>query len=544
LPAALAAAGAPGDASRQESDQLVKAARAALSANRLDEAEQLVSRAEKLGYRYDPVSLKIDDTPAKVRKDLDAARSRGASSRPATGSRLPALLPNKNEDPRASRPGDLSSAGPKLDRQPAASPFTLRPSDSPQDNDSYPAPQKPSSPSNYESAFGAAELNPNNLPPERNPLAASPAARSGPRDGGYSGTPARPATQRLPSTEGMATTRLPKVDDAVRPAGGTTGRNNDRFPVTQGGYDPRRDNTRVRPVQGESAVVPGNNNGLKAEKAYQEGIDLLENGEREGALSKFSEAWKFQDQLDPATRQDLKDKLSLLRAIPAPSPTAPDQAEPIDAEQHLRYQKFLGELAAEKQAAQKLANENPRQALSNLGSLRQRVADADLDPQGRRILLGSLDRAMKDLQTYIDRNRGDIELRERNNEVRAERARDQQMSIETQNKIAQLVEKFNRLMDEERYAEAEVIAKQVRRNWSPRAASPRCCPGRATLRRPMRALRTCVTKRPGCLSSKWKASRTPRGPSMTASRISLAMPGIGLRSPRAGSSGSGKTAAS
>jgi len=467
LPAALAAVGATGDA-RQESDALVRQARAAMSANRLDEAEQLVAKAEKLGYKYDPVSAKIDDTPAKVRKDLDMARSRGGNpARPVGGPKLPALLPNKSEDPRAARvEPDVRRPGPSAGPAANNSPFTLRPSDMPQDNDTYPAPQKPSSPSNYESAFGATELNPNNLPPDRNALPpASPAARpgAGPRDEGYSAAPARPGTQRLPSSENMSTTRLPKVDDAVRPAGGPAGRNNnDRFPVAQGNYDSRRNNTPVRPVQGESAVVPPNNNGLKAEKAYQEGLDLLGNGEREGALAKFSEAWKFQDQLDAATRQDLKDKLSLLRAAPASSPAAQNQPEPIDAEQHLRYQKFLGELAAEKQAAQKLANESPKQALASLNGLRQRIADADLDPQGRRILLGNMDRSIKELQTYIDRNRSDIELKERNNEVRAERARDQQMTIETQNKIAQLVEKFNRLMDEERFAEAEVIAKQVR----------------------------------------------------------------------------------
>jgi general secretion pathway protein D len=94
--------------------------------------------------------------------------------------------------------------------------------------------------------------------------------------------------------------------------------------------------------------------------------------------------------------------------------------------------------------------------------LRQRVADADLDPQGRRILLTNLDRSSKELENFIERNRGDIDLRERNNQVRAELANERKMTAESQQKIADMVEKFNRLMDEQRYAEAEVIAKQVR----------------------------------------------------------------------------------
>jgi general secretion pathway protein D len=251
------------------------------------------------------------------------------------------------------------------------------------------------------------------------------------------------------------------VDDQVRPAGGGYDRNEGKYPVTPGVYDPQRDKTRVRQVQNEGLNAPPVGNSSKAETLYRDGIDLLENGEREAALGRFQEAWRFESQLDPAMRQDLKDKLSMLRQAPAtPNKLAP--AEEVDSEQYLRYQKFLGEIAAEKQAAQKLANENPRQALSNLKDLRQRVADADLDPQGRRILLTNLDRSAKELETFIEAHRGDIDLREKNNEVRAQLANERKFTAESQQKIADLVEKFNRLMDEQRYAEAEVIAKQVR----------------------------------------------------------------------------------
>lgn len=409
------------------------------------------------------INTLTNDSAARARQWLEVGRKAIASGNlaEAQAAYQKAVAIKTTYGPKEYSPealaADLRKAGVDVSRLPAAgsvpSPFTLRPRDAATDKDGYLTPNKPGTPANYESAFGGGELNPNNLPQDRNPLTASPPARAaaGNNDdyqADYAGIP--PTTQRLP-----------RVDDQVRPAGGNFGRNQGDFPVAQGDYDPRRDNTRVMPVQGEGFNAQPRIADGRAAKLYRDGMDLLENGEREAALGRFQEAWKFESQLDPSTRQDLKDKLSLLRQAPLP-PARPAPTEEVDSEQYLRYQKFLGEIAAEKQAAKKLADANPRQALGNLRDLRQRVADADLDPQGRKILLTNLDRSTKDLEDFIERHRGDIELREKNNEVRAQIDNDRKMTVETQNKIAELVEKFNRLMDEQRYAEAEVIAKQVR----------------------------------------------------------------------------------
>src|SRR5207253_2494474 len=95
-----------GNASRQESDQLLKQARAAMAEGHMDQVEQLLVKAERLGVKYDP---KIGDSPAKVRRDLETAKAK-SSQRPSGGSRLPALLPSGNgNDPRAQQAaGDRS----------------------------------------------------------------------------------------------------------------------------------------------------------------------------------------------------------------------------------------------------------------------------------------------------------------------------------------------------------------------------------------------------------------------------------------------------
>lgn len=592
---------------RKQCEQLVKQARAALSQNRLDDAERLVAQAEKLGVKYDPFTAKLSDTPDKVRRDLTAARGPAASSNKGA-MRLPSLLggdPGKNNSPpptdpfakRASaenamnqmtddakgrakqalengrqalaagnvveaqaswqkavgiktqwNPGeytpdmlaaDLERAGVKLpapNREPAASPFTLRPSDLAKESDArFPTSKNPNSPSQVGNAFGPTDINPNEIPADRNPLT-KPSSKNGGDFPGGDLMAANPVAQRLPGVQNAAESgpqRLPTVsaepagrkeeanrllglarnarqqgdlegamrladqatklgvpDEAFGPneikpwqlmldvnkemsqragvqraAGVQDARG--QFPVQQGGYDPRRDGGRVMPVQNESPLIaqPANSgNAAYADSLYKEGMQSLQNQDRAGAIAKFQEAWKFEKELDPALRQELKDKLSYLRNVPAPAPNAngPAPIEELSNEQQLRYQKYMREAAAERSAAEKLAQENPREALDNMKSLRDRVAQADLDPAGRKQILAIVDRSVKDLEKYLEVNRGDIELRESNNQVKEERARDNQMSIETQNKMAELVEQFNKLMEEGRYPEAEVKAKLAR----------------------------------------------------------------------------------
>jgi general secretion pathway protein D len=599
--AAVGQLGFGGNDARKESDQLLKQARAALTENKLDQAEQLVSRAEKLGAKYDPISSKFVETPASLRRDLTAARSKTAAAPKSAGaSRVPSLLgsPGSTQnapppaDPFARRaagdaaiaamtddshakakqwlelgrqalaqgnvteaqacyqkassfkasfaPGeysldqfsaDLKKAGVDLSQLPAAappSPFTLRPSDmSNESNAGYPSAKTPSSPAAYSSAFGETEVNPNNLPAERNPLAASPAntranAPVMQRLPAVENTPAPAANPAATAPAGAkeealrltaqaraakdrgefeAAYRLAERAQALNVPESAFGRDETRpwqvlmeinremarrggvqqassaqgapaggdFPVSPGVYDPQRDPTRVVPVQGEGlaneTVVERNPNALKAEKLMNEGLDALQNGDRPAAIAKFQEAWRYQDLLDPQMRQDLKDKLAFLSNAPASAPAreaVPGPAENMDPEQYLRYQKLLREVSAEREAAQKLANDDPRKALQNLRDLRERVAGAELDPAARKQLLTILDRSNKELEAYIEQNRGDIELRERNSEVKAELQRSREMTVETQNKLAELVEQFNQLMDENRYAEAEVLAKQAR----------------------------------------------------------------------------------
>jgi general secretion pathway protein D len=117
-----------------------------------------------------------------------------------------------------------------------------------------------------------------------------------------------------------------------------------------------------------------------------------------------------------------------------------------------------GELAASNQ--QRAGD--PLGALDRLQGLRRRVAESGLDEGAKAQLSNMVDRAIAGQQSYINQNRAEIELDIRNDQVRRDLDTDARKRQEIDDKIANLVETFNELIDEHRYAEAEVVAKQVR----------------------------------------------------------------------------------
>ena len=69
----------------------------------------------------------------------------------------------------------------------------------------------------------------------------------------------------------------------------------------------------------------------------------LQHQDRATAMQKFGEAWRQQDQLDPDTRQQLKDKLTFLRNSEGAKPLAggepPSPLEQVNSQQELLRQK-------------------------------------------------------------------------------------------------------------------------------------------------------------------------------------------------------------
>jgi len=245
------------------------------------------------------------------------------------------------------------------------------------------------------------------------------------------------------------------------------------FPVRQGLYNPANDSSRT--VTAQSLLPPPGTAGLGTSSVlvrsrpsagvelYQQGLRALENQDRDAALKLFGEAWKFEAELDPATRQRLRDKLTLLRvATPRPSGLPSGNVlEEVDSEQRILADKLFRDISREQTAAEKTRDRDPRGSLDRLQRLRDRIEQETLDPPTRRQLLLLVDRGIRETERYIQQNLPDIELRERNERVVDTIDTERRESYERQNKLAELVEEFNDLIEEERYAEADMIARQA-----------------------------------------------------------------------------------
>ncbi len=241
--------------------------------------------------------------------------------------------------------------------------------------------------------------------------------------------------------------------------------------VAQGVYAPASDNTRVQPASTAAAQLGPGNADVGA-RLYGEGLVALEQQDKKTAMAKFTEAWRHQAQLDPVMRQQLQDKLTFLRAamaqpaVPAVQPAsadgAPSPLEQVNSQQEVLRQRMIREVTSERSEAEKLAQSDPRGALAKLNATRERVSAAELDAAGKKQLIAILDRSISELTAYVEANKSSIESKERNESIKSDIARDREMIYVSQQKLADLVEEFNRLMDEQRFAEAEVIAKKAR----------------------------------------------------------------------------------
>lgn len=250
----------------------------------------------------------------------------------------------------------------------------------------------------------------------------------------------------------------------VVPAGGAEpigadDRRDGRYAGQQAMYDRNRDATENVPAsRQEPTGSPESGMAL-----YQRGEEALRNRDIPAALSWFRQANQRRDELDPATQQQLQDKLQLLsQSTAVRKPGGGNLMNEAAAEGQLKYRRVSAELAQKEQAARNLQESNPKQALELLKQARGVVEAAALDSQAREMLLRRVNRDVEELERFIDANRGRIDLNERNNATRTEIDREKQVKIEVQEKVALLVDQFNKLMEEHRYAEAEVIAKQAR----------------------------------------------------------------------------------
>ena len=219
----------------------------------------------------------------------------------------------------------------------------------------------------------------------------------------------------------------------------------------------------IQPVQ---ATSPSTSTASESpgQRLFSEGMQALSQGDKQTARGRFLDAWKYESELAPETRRQLKDKLTLLQPAavsPSDAQGAASPLEAIDAQQQANRQKLYQEVSGELSAAQKISTSVPLEALDQITRLRRRVEEATADEPFKRQMLSIVDRAAAEQQRYVDENRSSIELQLRNEQIETDLEDERTQRSATNEQISRLVEEFNQLMRDRRYHDAETVAKKV-----------------------------------------------------------------------------------
>jgi general secretion pathway protein D len=253
-----------------------------------------------------------------------------------------------------------------------------------------------------------------------------------------------------------------------------------RYPVTQTVFDEQHDPTRNLAASSAESIdssaaasdeatdrLPnpadsGPPAGSEALNLFQMGEQALRDRKPEVALQLFRQAYALRNQLNPQTAQKLQDHLQLLSASPSGRQAPPKViADNATSREQLLGKQLSAEVARQQDAARKITEKNPKQAAEIIEKLRVTIDAADVNSDLKTVLLKRVDASQKEFDKFVNENRGQIELDEQNREVMDKVESRRRKRIETDTQLAMLVDEYNKLMEERRFPEAEVIAKRV-----------------------------------------------------------------------------------
>jgi len=439
----------PDRAARAQSDSLLIAARRALAVGDSRRAQALVDQAQRLQVKYDY----LDDSPAKIAEaigkhhELMQSIQRHGGTPSAVERRQQANL--MMEQSEALRRWQELDEAERLARDVSRMGVTFTP---------YETTPQTLLERIAASRQGASAAGIKPLPPVTSAAAPTPLP---PQQPAYNGA------------------SLIVSDNQVVPAVGQPGPPAGPYPETRAIYDRSNDPTRNMPAAAQQPInglqrfpaqeaIPSPQPAASLPGATPRGVELFQQGEqalKQGqvpqALDLFRQAHGFRNELDPQMQQRLQGYLLDL-SRPQPAPAGPGALiQNATTEQEQLRKKIAADVAVRESEARRIQENDPKRALAMMQEIRAAVEPAALDAPSREALLRRVDRSIAEMQRYLDDNQARIELNERNAATRAEIKREETVRVEVQNDLAKLVDEFNKLMDERRYAEAEVVAKKA-----------------------------------------------------------------------------------
>ena len=300
------------------------------------------------------------------------------------------------------------------------------------------------------------------------------------------------ADAKLPANQILPWQLELRIQEAMRSNGrvvaaGYTNSNQDG--VVQAAYDPANDTTEniqvsALPSTGAAAIsstqpefkkIPG-----RGRQYFDSAINALKSNDLAAARRFFEMAWENREQLDANLQQTIQDQLTNLppldnsgiqaEVLPNPGTSASQIPQQQDSTQLLlsdnaereKFRRLQSEFFRQHAAAERVKQEDPRAAIEMMTQMRTKVVeDQDISDKDKTPLLAIIDREIGSIQKFIEKNLSEIQLREKNAAVLADVQETRQKRYNTEFQIQKLVEDYNDLMDEQRFHEADMVARQV-----------------------------------------------------------------------------------
>jgi type II secretory pathway component GspD/PulD (secretin) len=220
--------------------------------------------------------------------------------------------------------------------------------------------------------------------------------------------------------------------------------------------------------------------GLSADELFDQGMRQLREGHTDAAYAAFLECYHSGQQLDRIRQHQLRDFLRDLaptrgravRQVSAQVPTTSpgdserprnsSRIEIADQQRALKFEKLRTEALNAHFKAERLRENEPDKALKILSAAIDNVEKSDLGPDAVAPLLHLLNRSKSEIEARQKQLAPVAAQQKRNREIQTELDIDQQYKIRVEQEFADLVEEYNKLVKQDRWAEAELIAKQAK----------------------------------------------------------------------------------
>ncbi len=214
------------------------------------------------------------------------------------------------------------------------------------------------------------------------------------------------------------------------------------------------------PPPAEKPIQP-----VDAFQLIKDGEHALRAGNRHEALRLFRSAYERREQLDPLTLEQLQGHLHMLSGnTPAatPRPATNSLLNAATTGQALLARQLSAEIGKRQSEASRLRRENnPKRSLEVLNEGLDLIAKSELDEGMKSQLNRRVQLSIAETEKYISDHRAEIELDEANREVLEDIDRQREVKQQVRERMAELVEQYNTLRNEQRYADMEVVAKRL-----------------------------------------------------------------------------------